>query len=112
MESASTRNRYELIAKNNYVCRKERTQDDDDIPVCQCRFKKGVPACIDETCINCATYTECVPGTCPAKDMCRNQRITKRQCARIEAFEVRMPQQMHARIAELNATLWLFSLLD
>ena len=46
---------------------------------CQCT--EDHPCDLDSVCVNRATMTECLPGTCPVKHLCQNQRMQKQQYA-------------------------------
>lgn len=55
-----------------------------DFLPCQCTAEN--PCKEDSTCVNRAIHSECSPKTCPAGDLCQNQRMQKCQNAHTELF--------------------------
>jgi len=53
----------------------------EEADVCQCR-PEGNVGCM-EACLNRSLFTECISGTCPCGEACQNQRLQKRQWAKI-----------------------------
>jgi len=74
-----------LIKKNIYLHRKEHSwRDDTDQLVCNCEVPQD-PAhwgC-GEGCVNRAVFQECVSQLCPNGKRCGNQRLQKRQFAKV-----------------------------
>ena len=88
-------NLFTFIQDNVYFNKNHRKPaiDEDDIPVCYCQPKpkdsdESTRCCDDVSCLNFATYVECVRGHCPAGDACNNQRIQKKEFSRLEIFKV------------------------
>ncbi|XP_016986221.2 histone-lysine N-methyltransferase ash1 [Drosophila rhopaloa] len=50
-----------------------------DHPTCNCK-NQGEKSCMDN-CLNRMVYTECSPGSCPAGEKCRNQKIQRHAVA-------------------------------
>lgn len=93
-----TRN-FHLIVHNVYPLphvyekRKKRKRDHEDESTCCCTEPQGDPEdekhwqCIDVSCLNFATYTECNQTTCPVGKYCQNQRIQEARYPDMEPFD-------------------------
>jgi len=54
-------------------------------PVCTCKLDQ--PCHADSDCLNRILYFECNPKTCPAKELCKNQRMQKSEYAKCQPFK-------------------------
>ncbi|KAL2651329.1 hypothetical protein R1flu_019457 [Riccia fluitans] len=70
------------IERNEITHRRPKRQEEAEITVCECVIEQENPEspCGDQ-CLNMMTCTECTPGFCPSKDLCRNQRFQRCQYA-------------------------------
>lgn len=93
-----TRNEYPLphLKRERLLHRDYDAMDDDDddsSAVCYCSYPsasdKDKKRCDDVSCLNFATYVECL-GNCPAREHCCNQRLQHPDLFPVlEAFKVR-----------------------
>lgn len=75
------RPRFKLIKSNRPVNNVQPgTPDDPQVSRCDCKID-GEVLCGSDECLNRLMMLECRPDTCPAKDLCRNQRFRKREYA-------------------------------
>lgn len=73
------------ITENIHLNRRTATTfAKEEADVCQCRIENGVGC--TESCLNRSLFTECISGTCPCGDACQNQRLQKRQWAKVRYF--------------------------
>ncbi|KAL6315477.1 hypothetical protein AAG906_000771 [Vitis piasezkii] len=75
------------INRNDFSYRKHIKQKENDIAICECKYKANDPdsAC-GERCWNVLTSIECTPRYCPCSIHCKNQRFQKREYAKTKLF--------------------------
>ncbi|KAG9444205.1 hypothetical protein H6P81_015545 [Aristolochia fimbriata] len=79
---------YIHIEQNEFLFRKHKKQKEEDIAVCECKYKPDSPASVcGEGCLNVLTSTECTPCYCPCGIYCRNQRFQNRAYAKTKLFK-------------------------
>ncbi|KAM1005739.1 hypothetical protein ACFX1T_002602 [Malus domestica] len=80
--------RYTHIEQNEFLHRRHKTQAEEDIAICECKYDENDPesAC-GERCLNVITNTECTPGHCPCGVYCKNQRFQKCEYAKTKLFK-------------------------
>ncbi|XP_021817352.1 uncharacterized protein LOC110759580 isoform X1 [Prunus avium] len=78
---------YIHIDQNEFSHRRHKTQKEEDIAICECKYDEHDPesAC-GERCLNVLTSTECTPGYCPCGVYCKNQRFQKCEYAKTKLF--------------------------
>ncbi|XP_008237500.1 PREDICTED: histone-lysine N-methyltransferase ASHH1 isoform X3 [Prunus mume] len=78
---------YIHIDQNEFSHRRHKTQTEEDIAICECKYDEHDPesAC-GERCLNVLTSTECTPGYCPCGVYCKNQRFQKCEYAKTKLF--------------------------
>jgi histone-lysine N-methyltransferase NSD2 len=54
--------------------------------VCHCSSVGDAPCCVDSSCLNRASFTECHPEYCRGGNQCQNQRFQKCEYARVKLF--------------------------
>jgi len=81
---------FELLTENVYVHRDKIKQAWDDVQECGCVPDETTGECCgDDSCANRATFIECHPEHCKGHDKCKNQRLLRREYAKVERFGVR-----------------------
>jgi len=58
----------------------------DKVMVCHCSSVGDAPCCVDSSCLNRASFTECHPEYCRGGNQCQNQRFQKCEYARVKLF--------------------------
>ncbi|CAI0609229.1 unnamed protein product [Linum tenue] len=77
----SKEHEFTRISTNQFLHRRRKTQNIDEVMVCHCRPPvDGMLGCGDE-CLNRMLNIECVHGTCPCGDLCSNQQFQRQTYA-------------------------------
>ncbi|CAI0395754.1 unnamed protein product [Linum tenue] len=80
----SKEHEFTRISTNQFLHRRRKTQNIDEVMVCHCRPPvDGTLGCGDE-CLNRMLNIECVHGTCPCGDLCSNQQFQKQTYAKMK----------------------------
>ncbi|KAG9149163.1 hypothetical protein Leryth_003160 [Lithospermum erythrorhizon] len=85
--TVAQRSTWKLIKSNQFLHRRQQTQNIDEIMVCHCKPPfDGRMGCGDG-CLNRMLNIECVQGTCPCGELCSNRQFQKRNYARLRMFK-------------------------
>ncbi|EME29453.1 chondroitin-glucuronate 5-epimerase [Galdieria sulphuraria] len=79
------------LKRNEYICDYigpiRGKGEMDKVMICHCSSVADLPCCMDSSCLNRVSFTECHPEYCRTGSKCQNQRFQKCEYARVKLFQ-------------------------